>query len=119
MRKVEGEEGEEKLQEAIGILEKERKLLEEMPDMQLEHKTKRLRQACFKANYKKRKLVGMADNGSSSSGSSHASLEAGRVAHHETMMINEDDEEIKSLLDDPVCYANTLMFENLSPNLPF
>lgn len=30
-----------------------------MPDMQLENNTKRLRQACFKANYKKRKIMGM------------------------------------------------------------
>ncbi|KAF2311323.1 hypothetical protein GH714_021748 [Hevea brasiliensis] len=40
MKKVEGEESEEKLREAIEILERERKMLEETPDMQLEHKTK-------------------------------------------------------------------------------
>lgn len=54
--KEEGQENEEKLRNAIEILEREKKLLEEMPDMQLEDNTKRLRQACFKANYKKRKL---------------------------------------------------------------
>ncbi|PPS19935.1 hypothetical protein GOBAR_AA00649 [Gossypium barbadense] len=53
----EGEERESKVREAIEVLERERKMLEEMPDMDLEDKTKRLRQACFKANYKKRKLV--------------------------------------------------------------
>ncbi|MBA0834788.1 hypothetical protein Goarm_007113 [Gossypium armourianum] len=53
----EGEEKESKVREAIEVLERERKMLEEMPDMDLEDKTKRLRQACFKANYKKRKLV--------------------------------------------------------------
>ncbi|KAG4170891.1 hypothetical protein ERO13_A12G177800v2 [Gossypium hirsutum] len=53
----EGEERESKVREAIEVLERERKMLEEMPDMELEDKTKRLRQACFKANYKKRKLV--------------------------------------------------------------
>ncbi|KAL1334181.1 hypothetical protein AAHE18_11G158400 [Arachis hypogaea] len=64
--KDEGTESEEKLRNAIEILEKEKKLLEEMPDLQLEDNTKRLRQACFKANYKKRKLI----MGSSSSNSS-------------------------------------------------
>ncbi|MBA0773051.1 hypothetical protein Gotri_008353 [Gossypium trilobum] len=53
----EGEERESNVREAIEVLERERKMLEEMPDMDLEDKTKRLRQACFKANYKKRKLV--------------------------------------------------------------
>ncbi|KAK7388935.1 hypothetical protein VNO78_23763 [Psophocarpus tetragonolobus] len=54
--KDEGPESEEKLRSAINILEREKKLLEEMPDVELEDNTKRLRQACFKANYKKRKL---------------------------------------------------------------
>ncbi|EEF47858.1 protein RKD1 [Ricinus communis] len=109
MKKVEGDESDKRLKEAIEILESERKLLEEMPDMQLEHKTKCLRQACFKANYKKRKLMGMMGNSCSSSGSSsHASLEAS-VAH-EMMMMTEDDEEIKSLLNEPFCHANNLMF---------
>ncbi|KAI4341447.1 hypothetical protein MLD38_026172 [Melastoma candidum] len=44
----------------VEILEQERKLLEEVPDVQLKEKTKRLRQACFKANYKKRKILGAA-----------------------------------------------------------
>ncbi|KAI4319143.1 hypothetical protein MLD38_032778 [Melastoma candidum] len=44
----------------VEILELERKLLEEVPDVQLEEKTKRLRQACFKANYKKRKILDVA-----------------------------------------------------------
>lgn len=50
-------EDQRKLREAIELLERERKLMEEVPDLKLEDKTKRLRQACFKANYKKRKLV--------------------------------------------------------------
>ncbi|ESW27302.1 hypothetical protein PHAVU_003G189900 [Phaseolus vulgaris] len=54
--KEEGPESEEKLKYAIETLESEKKLLEEMPDIELEDNTKRLRQACFKANYKKRKL---------------------------------------------------------------
>ena len=48
--KEEGRESEEKLRSAIEILEREKKVLEEMPDTELEDTTKRLRQACFKAN---------------------------------------------------------------------
>lgn len=92
--KVEGEESEPKLREAIDILERERKLLEEMPDMQLEKKTKRLRQACFKANYKKRKLMGMVDRQSPCS-SRHACFDA-TIAYE----MGTDDEEIKSLMYD-------------------
>ncbi|GAU38729.1 hypothetical protein TSUD_208400 [Trifolium subterraneum] len=57
MGKKEGPLGDKELRNAIEMLEKEKKLVEEMPDMELEHRTKRLRQACFKANYKKRKLM--------------------------------------------------------------
>lgn len=96
---MEGKESEEKLREAIEILESERKMLEEIPDLQLEHKTKRLRQACFKSNYKKRKLMAMMSRPSSSSGA---------IDYYG--QINEDeDEEIKSLLADPVCHP-TMMF---------
>ena len=49
-------EVDEKLQEAIMRLENERTKMEEIPDLQLQDNTKRLRQACFKANYKKRKI---------------------------------------------------------------
>ncbi|XP_074314809.1 uncharacterized protein LOC141650976 [Silene latifolia] len=52
-----GDENGEKLMEAIEILEQEKKLMEEIPDLQLETRTKRLRQACFKAKYKRRKLI--------------------------------------------------------------
>ncbi|KAK4394491.1 protein RKD1 [Sesamum angolense] len=67
---LEKEEGEGKLKESIQILEKQKKLMEEIPDLQLEDKTKRLRQACFKANYKKRKLMGMINDSSSRSAAS-------------------------------------------------
>ncbi|KAK7317254.1 hypothetical protein RJT34_01320 [Clitoria ternatea] len=55
-----GEEGrgsEEKIRNAIEILEREKRMVEEMPDLQLEDNTRRLRQACFKANYKKRRFL--------------------------------------------------------------
>ncbi|CAA6665192.1 unnamed protein product [Spirodela intermedia] len=50
-----GEMGETQLQRAIEILEREREAIERVPGTQLEEKTKRLRQACFKANFKKRR----------------------------------------------------------------
>lgn len=40
---------------AVGMLEYEKKLMEQTPDLKLMEKTKRLRQACFKAKYKRRK----------------------------------------------------------------
>lgn len=46
-----------KLMNALEILEAEKKMIEEFPDLEFEDKTKRLRQACFKANYKRRRLL--------------------------------------------------------------
>ncbi|KAL8098115.1 hypothetical protein AgCh_031036 [Apium graveolens] len=45
----------EELGEAVMILEQEKKSMEEAPNLQLLEDTNRLRQACFKANYKRRK----------------------------------------------------------------
>ncbi|XVE54784.1 hypothetical protein DITRI_Ditri03aG0110000 [Diplodiscus trichospermus] len=99
LQKEEGEECERKLKKALDVLERERKMLEEMPDMQLEDKTKRLRQACFKANYKKRKLMAMESE--SSSGGSPACLGLSKACDME----NEEDEKLKSLLSD--CFSAT------------
>ncbi|KAK4778584.1 hypothetical protein SAY86_006112 [Trapa natans] len=60
LKKNVGEEDEDNLRRA---LEREKKLIEEVPDLQLEDNTKRLRQACFKANHKKRKLHKQSYNG--------------------------------------------------------
>ncbi|KAK1433729.1 hypothetical protein QVD17_10644 [Tagetes erecta] len=46
-----------KMKEAVMLLEKERKKMEQVPDLKLENNTKRLRQACFKANYKRRRSM--------------------------------------------------------------
>ncbi|XP_024018219.1 protein RKD2 [Morus notabilis] len=124
--KQEGVENESKLKNAIELLEREKKLVEEVPDIQLEDTTKRLRQACFKANYKKRKLRIMESHesdfnkGKSSPHQYHH--------HHETMFCSsssssayqiitvdqeeEDDQEvIKSLLsEDSFSSGNLLMF---------
>ncbi|KAH6797338.1 RWP-RK domain-containing protein [Perilla frutescens var. hirtella] len=107
------EEGEGKLQEALEILEQEKKLLEEIPDMQLEDKTKRLRQSFFKANYKKRKLMGMID--SSSSSKTAASTSRSDVALSDENAANfsgsrevddvDEDEEFKYFFSD--CFSST------------
>ncbi|KMZ56685.1 Protein RKD2 [Zostera marina] len=49
--------GECQLRCALQILKEEKKMIEKKPEIQLEEKTKRLRQAYFKANYKKRRLL--------------------------------------------------------------
>lgn len=69
LQEMEGECGgnEGKMKEVVSILEREKKRMQDVPDMDLEDKTKRLRQACFKANYKKRKLSAVSDTGSSNS----------------------------------------------------
>jgi len=54
-----GNECDEKIRNAVEVLQKEMKKVEEKPDLQLAENTKRLRQACFKANYKKRRLMVM------------------------------------------------------------
>lgn len=47
------------LRALVEMLEQERRLLEQKPYVELEEKTKRLRQACFKASYKKRRLLAL------------------------------------------------------------
>ncbi|XP_022933553.1 protein RKD2-like [Cucurbita moschata] len=85
VKELEKEDG-VKLRHVLEILENEKKLMEERPDLQLEDNTKRLRQACFKANYKKKRLSGT--NNSS----------ATRV--HQDDDEEEEDEEMKYLLAD-------------------
>lgn len=99
-----------KLREAIEILEKERKLMEEMPDMQLEDKTKRLRQAYFKANYKKRKLMSMMDTSQSSFNSNPLQVVAAGddAAMMDYRTIDEED-EMKSLLSDSFSSTNVML----------
>ncbi|CAM8905960.1 unnamed protein product [Rhodiola kirilowii] len=43
------------LDKEIQMLEEHRMIVEKMPEVELTEKTKKLRQACFKANYKKRR----------------------------------------------------------------
>ncbi|XP_044484069.1 protein RKD1-like [Mangifera indica] len=98
VQELEDEEGNEgKLKEAVEVLEREKKMMEELPDLQMEEKTKRLRQACFKANYKKRRAMVMGlmdlvqDSCSSSGGSVYKSN-------------HEEDEELRALFSDCSSY---------------
>lgn len=45
------------LTDEIMMLEEHERLLKVLPDMELTAKAKKLRQACFKANYKKRRSL--------------------------------------------------------------
>ncbi|KAG7646804.1 RWP-RK domain [Arabidopsis thaliana x Arabidopsis arenosa] len=73
LEKMEGEENEDKLRNALEKLEKEKKTIEKLPDLKFEDKTKRLRQACFKANHKRKRRSGMSTPITSSSSSASAS----------------------------------------------
>ncbi|CAA7056891.1 unnamed protein product [Microthlaspi erraticum] len=54
---MDGEANKIKLRNALEILEKEMKMIEEVPDWEFGDKIKKLRQACFKANYKRRRSL--------------------------------------------------------------
>ncbi|CAM0913610.1 unnamed protein product [Alopecurus aequalis] len=49
----------EQLRAMVEMLEQERRLLEQKPCVELKETTKRLRQACFKAGYKKRRVLAL------------------------------------------------------------
>lgn len=97
---------EQKLKDVIKLLEEEKKMLEEVPDMELEEKTKRLRQACFKANYKRRKLMSMTELQASFGSYCNSNPAVGiGYGHREEEDDDYDDEEIKSLLAD--CFSSS------------
>ncbi|CAL9051165.1 unnamed protein product [Musa banksii] len=48
---------EDGVRKELETLEEHRRLMEENPEIQLTERTKKLRQACFKANYKRRRLL--------------------------------------------------------------
>ena len=99
----EGEGSDLKLKNAIKLLERERRLVEKCPDIHLKDRTKRLRQACFKANYKnKRKIQMMESDFAKSKG------ESCNRANETAASYEEDDEELKSLLFDNDSSSNLL-----------
>ncbi|XP_010462778.1 PREDICTED: protein RKD1-like [Camelina sativa] len=73
LQKMEGEENEDKLRNALEKLEKEKETIEKLPDLKFEDKTKRLRQACFKANHKRKRRHGISMSITSSFSSSSVS----------------------------------------------
>lgn len=48
---------EESIRSELESLEQHKRMIEDNPEMELTERTKRLRQACFKANYKRRRLM--------------------------------------------------------------
>ncbi|KAJ4891021.1 Protein RKD3 [Raphanus sativus] len=50
-----------KLRNALEILEREKNMIEEDPNLEFGEETKRLRQACFKANHKRRRLLSISN----------------------------------------------------------
>ena len=105
-----GEGAERKFREAIDILEHEKKMLEEIPHLQLEDNTKRLRQACFKANYKKRKLMGMVKESPSHSGVNPREVNALATPDFGSRVDDDQqEEELKILFSDCFPSPNTLI----------
>ncbi|KAL8548978.1 hypothetical protein ACS0TY_008029 [Phlomoides rotata] len=102
------EESEAKLKVSLEILEQEKKLMEEIPDMQLEDKTKRLRQAFFKANYKKRKLMGMVNDSSPKTDRPIIPDENAAATSFSGFDDDEDDDELKIFFSD--CFSSTPSF---------
>lgn len=78
--------------------------MEEIPDLQLEEKTKRLRQAFFKANYKKRKLMGRIESSSSKTAEPAAALPHQNAlalcTSADVIDYDEEDEEFKYFFAD-------------------
>jgi len=106
----EGEESEAKLRDALEILEREKKMLEEFPDLQLEDNTKRLRQACFKANYKRRRLMGMESLSCSSSNRGSVDDVMANDQRMDEEEEEEEEEEEKSLLLYSFSSSSSIMF---------
>ncbi|XP_059292686.1 protein RKD1-like [Lycium ferocissimum] len=110
LKRGEGNGMEQKWKDVIDSLEEEKKRMEEIPDMELEEKTKRLRQSCFKADHKRRKLMGMAKLQASfdtycDSGPGSDNNAAIGYGHREE---DDEDEVIKSLLADFTSGSPTL-----------
>ena len=112
----EGEGSDLKLKNAIRLLERERRLVEKCPDIHLKDRTKRLRQACFKANYKnKRKIQMMESDFANSKGESCnrrddraiESVTRSGTADETAASYEEDDEELKSLLYDDDSFSSS------------
>uniref|UniRef100_A0A494G8A9 RWP-RK domain-containing protein n=1 Tax=Solanum lycopersicum TaxID=4081 RepID=A0A494G8A9_SOLLC len=101
-----GNEMKEKLKDMINVLEKEKKKIEEIPDMEIEEKTKQLRQICNMKNHKKRRLM------SSMPHQLHPFFDTyctTSTPHN----VEEDDEEIMSLLANYSYYDTLTLYKGL------
>ncbi|CAN6938523.1 hypothetical protein HID58_073253 [Brassica napus] len=87
-QKMQGGEKAGIFKNAVEILEDERRRIEENPDLEFSDKTKRLRQACFKATHKMKKKNSLKSEMSIPSCSSSGSV----------LSEEESDEEVKYLL---------------------
>ncbi|KAL3617963.1 hypothetical protein CASFOL_038284 [Castilleja foliolosa] len=102
------EMGNEKGKTAIDVLEQQKKKIVEIPDMELEYETKRLRQQCFKANYKRRRMMNEMDVCASSSTNYAINVEennsiennCGSSSFRENDDDDDLDDELKSIISD-------------------
>ncbi|KAJ0255792.1 Protein RKD2 [Hirschfeldia incana] len=97
-QKMQGGENTGIFKNAIEILENERRRIEENPDLEFTDKTKKLRQACFKATHKMKKKRSLMSDQSQMSKPSCSS--SGSVVSEEESVVEgvESDEEVKYLL---------------------
>uniref|UniRef100_A0A7N0ZY07 RWP-RK domain-containing protein n=1 Tax=Kalanchoe fedtschenkoi TaxID=63787 RepID=A0A7N0ZY07_KALFE len=111
------------IRSAIQELESQRKMMEAMPEVELEAQTKRLRQACFKANYKKRRLMIMSNealadsNGSVSSSKDRESTTSSmaNVSFSSSSMPGRDVGALACGLEESD-ELQSLLFDALSPS---
>lgn len=97
------------MKESLEILEQEKRLMEQIPDIQLEDKTKKLRQAFFKANYKKRKLMQGRLITPTTTTTTTTTSESATPSFSAALDPNEDhDDEYKYFFSD--CFSSAVMF---------
>lgn len=107
LEKVVGNGMQEKLKDVINVLEKEKKKIEEIPDMELEDKIKRLRQICFKTNYKRRRLMSSMPHQLHPYFHTYCTTTTTPPPPHN---VEEDDEEIMSLLANYFSYDTPTLY---------
>ncbi|KAF8111412.1 hypothetical protein N665_0076s0384 [Sinapis alba] len=84
---------------ALEILENEKRRIEENPDLEFTDKTKRLRQACFKATHKMKKKRSLIKSDQSQMPMPSCSSSGSVVSDEESVLEGvESDEEVKYLL---------------------
>ncbi|KAH9299709.1 hypothetical protein KI387_031391, partial [Taxus chinensis] len=66
--------------QAVEILKEQKRLMEEIPGIELDERTKRLRQACYKADFKKRRAAQNSTSTSTCSINSNSSLSSSSVS---------------------------------------